>query len=66
MLSGLKTAVTVAMIVPSGLKTGATVEKICRRNVHCNATRHSSSVVHTVEDDFIKKRLRLLENESGL
>lgn len=51
MLSGLKTAVTVAMIVPSGLKTGATVAKICRRNVHCNGTRHSSSVVHTVADD---------------
>ncbi len=51
MLSGLKTAVTVAMIVPSGLKTGAIVAKICRRNVHCNGTRHSSSVVHTAEDD---------------
>ena len=49
--SGLKTAVTVAMIVPSGLKTGAIVAKICRRNVHCNGTRHSSSVAHTAEDD---------------
>lgn len=37
--------------VPSGIKTGATVAMICRRNVHCSGTGHSSSVAHTAEGD---------------
>ena len=37
--------------VLSGLKTGATVVMICRRNVHCSGTEHSSSVTRTAEDD---------------
>ena len=35
----------------SGINKGATVAMICRRNVHCSGTGHSSSVTHTAEDD---------------